>query len=79
MLVAQPVKLLVEEFGGKGFHISIVSYKRQGVKLEGEEGASQIWGGCCLKQDLGIFRIAGERLMAGWRILFAVGEWADVV
>ena len=35
----------------------------------------------CLKQDLqdflGIFRMAGERLMVGRRVFFAAGERAD--
>ena len=61
--------LLVEEFGVKDFYTFNVSYKRQGVKLERERrGASQIWGGCCLKQFAGfggIFGIAAERLMVG--------------
>ena len=46
-----------------------------------ERGALRCRRGRCLKQDfsgfLGIFRIAGDRLMAGRRILLAAGERAD--
>ena len=38
LLVAQLFELLVEEFGVKGFHTFIVSYKRQKAKLGREEG-----------------------------------------
>ena len=38
VLVTQPFELLVEEFGVKDFHTFSVSYKRQKVKLEREEG-----------------------------------------
>ena len=38
VLVTQPFELLVEEFGVKDFHTFSVSYKRQGGKLEREEG-----------------------------------------
>ena len=82
LLVTQPFELLVEEFGVKDGSIRLVSglirdggnfldtfrgvsYKRQKLSEAGFAGLG------------GIFGIAGERLMAGWRILFCGGERAD--
>ena len=50
-----------------------------GSKHLKQEGMAQILGGSCLNQDLqdlGIFRIAGDRLMLVQRILFASVERA---
>ena len=81
VLVTRPFGLLVEEFGVKDFHTFNVSYKRQGVKLEREEGCIPDLGWMLSEAGFAgfgeIFGIAGERLMAGWRILLAAGERAD--
>ena len=45
VLVTRLFELLFEEFGVKDFHTFNVSYKRQGVKLEREEGCiPEFWG-----------------------------------
>ena len=78
LLVTQPFELLVEEFGVKDFHTFNVSYKRQGVKLEREEGGIPDLGWMLSEAGFagfgGIFRIAGERLMVGRRVFFAAGK-----
>ena len=78
LLVTQPFELLVEEFGVKDFHTFNVSYKRQGVKLEREEGGIPDLGWMLSEAGFagfwGIFGIAGERLMVGRRVFFAAGK-----
>ena len=83
LLVTQSFEPLFEEFGVKDFHTFSVSYKRQKVKLEREEGCIPELGWMLSEAGFagfgGIFGMAGERLMAGWRIFFAAGGKADVV
>ena len=78
VLVTRPFELLFEEFGVKDFHTFNVSYKRQGVKLEREEGLPQIFVWTLSEAGFagfwGIFGIAGERLMVGRRVFFAAGK-----
>ena len=78
VLVTRLFELLVEEFGVKDFHTFNVSYKRQGVKLEREEGGIPDLGWMLSEAGFagfwGIFGIAGERLMVGRRVFFAAGE-----
>ena len=77
MLVTRLFELLFEEFGVKDFHTFSVSYKRQGVKLEREEGCIPDLGWMLSEAGFagfgGIFGIAGERLMVGQRDLFCGG------
>ena len=78
VLVTRPSEPLTEEFSVKDFHSLVVSYKRQGVKLEREEGGIPELGWMLSEAGFagfwGIFRIAGERLMVGRRVFFAAGK-----